>query len=105
MKRDLSRLDQQLRFILELDKLKSILRQTILLNKSRQENTAEHSWQLATAVMVLSEYAKDKFEISKALKMALVHDVVEIDAGDTFVYDTKHAETKAAREHEAAERI
>ena len=100
-----ARLESQIRFLVELDKLKSIFRQTVLIDRSRNENTAEHSWQLATAVTVLSEYAASRVDLARALRMALVHDVVEIDAGDTFVYDTAASSTKSERECAAAERI
>lgn len=92
-------------FIQELDKLKQILRQSVLYDQSRRENTAEHSWHLATAVLALSRHSNNPINLERALKMALVHDVVEIDADDTFVYDTVAIATKYAREQKAAERI
>lgn len=99
------RLERQIQFLIELDKLKSVFRQTVLIDKSRNENTAEHSWQLATAVVVLAEYASGKIDLARALRMALLHDVVEIDAGDTFIYDTHGLSSKAERERAAADRI
>ncbi|HLS88070.1 MAG TPA: HD domain-containing protein [Sphingobacteriaceae bacterium] len=101
----MDRLDRQLNFILAIDQLKNIRRQNLLLDGSRRENSAEHSWHLATAAMILAEYAREPVDMAKVLSMLLIHDVVEIDAGDTFVYDEKAAETKAEREEEAARRL
>ena len=82
------RLKKQIEFLLEVDKMKSIFRQTILLDKSRQENDAEHSWHFALMAMVLYEYVDNsKINLLRVLKMALVHDLVEIYAGDTYAYD------------------
>lgn len=101
-----SRLQQQLDFLKEIDKLKNILRQTILMDGSRRENDAEHSWHLAMMAMVLLEYADDqRVSLSRVLQMALIHDLVEIDAGDTFAYDEKGYESKEQREKQAADRI
>jgi putative hydrolases of HD superfamily len=99
------RLTQQLAFILEADKLKSIERRTPLVDNSRQENSAEHSWHLALAALTLAEYAPAGTDVAHAIRLAIVHDLVEIDAGDTFAYDPAHAETKSERELAAAERI
>lgn len=99
------RLSQQIQFILEIDRLKHILRQTLLIDGSRRENSAEHSWHLAMMAMVLAEYAPTGADIAQALKMLLLHDLVEIDAGDTFCYDAAAHHDKAAREQQAAERI
>jgi putative hydrolase of HD superfamily len=99
------RLQQQIAFLVEADKLKSILRQTPLADNSRLENSAEHSWHLALAALTLQEYAPDGTDVSHAVRLVIVHDLVEIDAGDTFAYDTAHHETKAERELAAAERI
>jgi putative hydrolases of HD superfamily len=96
---------KSLQFVEEIDRLKGILRQTLLYDGSRRENTAEHSWHLAMAVLVLAPLAEEKLDLARALKMALVHDVVEIDAGDTFVYDAVASLDKQAREEAAAERI
>lgn len=98
-------LEVQLTFLRELDKLKSVIRQTILVNGLRKENTAEHSWHVAMAVLVLSEYADEPIDILRVMKMLLVHDIVEIDAGDTFAFDEVGHEDKAEREQQAAERI
>lgn len=94
-----------LNFIEELDKLKRILRQSVIYDQSRRENTAEHSWHLSTAVLALSRHSNRPINLERALKIALVHDVVEIDADDTFVYDTVKQATKYEREQKAAERI
>jgi len=99
------RLQRQLAFLIEADKLKSILRQTPLTDNSRQENSAEHSWHLALAALALQEHAPEGTDILHAVRLVIVHDLVEIDAGDTFAYDTVHQETKAARELAAAVRI
>lgn len=99
------RLKQQIEFIVEVDKLKTIMRQTRLIHENRYENDAEHSWHLALAVLVFSEYANEPLDLLKVLKMVLVHDLVEIDAGDTFCYDYAAAQDKEKREAIAAERI
>lgn len=99
------RLSQQIAFILEVEKLKTVLRRTLLLDRSRVENDAEHTWQLALMAMVLSEHSREKVELVRVLKMLLIHDIVEIDAGDTFAYDTVLAASQAERELKAADRI
>ncbi|HYW08302.1 MAG TPA: HD domain-containing protein [Longimicrobium sp.] len=99
------RIARQLRFVAEVDRLKSILRQTRLIDGSRPENTAEHSWHLALAGSVLAEHAPPGTDAARALRMMLVHDVVEIDAGDTFAFDTDGYLDKAEREEQAAARI
>jgi putative hydrolase of HD superfamily len=101
----MDRLERQLSFILEIDKLKSILRQTILINRSRRENSAEHSWHLAIMANLLAEYAIEPIDVAKVTRMVLVHDIVEVDAGDTFAYDTAGLVTKKERERQAANRI
>jgi len=101
----MNRLQQQLLFILEIDKLKSILRQTVLIDRSRRENSAEHSWHLAIMANLLSEYAAEPVDIAKVTRMVLVHDIVELDAGDTFAFDTAGLVTKKDRERQAADRI
>lgn len=100
-----TRLDQQLAFVLEIDKLKTILRRTLLTDASRLENSAEHSWHLAICAVLLAEYSPVPVELSRVVKMALVHDIVEIDAGDTFCYDATGNLDKAAREQCAADRL
>ena len=100
------RLSKQFAFIMEIDKLKTVLRQTLITDKSRNENTAEHSWHLAMMSLFLSEHANaPELQIDRVMKMVLVHDIVEIDAGDTFAYDVKGNEDKAQREEIAANRI
>lgn len=101
----MSRLDQQLSFILEIDKLKTVIRQTLLLDLSRRENSAEHSWHLAVMAMLMAEYTVEPVDVLHTMKMVLVHDIVEVDAGDTFAYDTAGYVDKDKREQKAAERI
>lgn len=103
---DGERLDRQIRFVREVDKLKTIERQTLITDASRQENDAEHSWHLALMALVLGEYARtDRLDLLRVVRMVLVHDLVEIDAGDTYCYDTAGYADKAERETAAAERI
>jgi len=103
---DLHRLERQIEFVREVDKLKTINRQTLLTDASRQENDAEHSWHLALMAMVLSEYAgSDTINLLHVIRMVLVHDLVEIDAGDTYCYDEAGYKDKTQREITAAERI
>ncbi len=99
------RLSQQLAFILEIDKLKQVLRQTKIMGGSRQENSAEHSWQLAIMAMVLAEHANEPVDTTHVTKMLLVHDIIEIDAGDTWSFDETGYVDKADRERLAADRI
>ncbi|HST58016.1 MAG TPA: HD domain-containing protein [Longimicrobium sp.] len=99
------RLERQLAFIQELDRLKGVLRQTRVLDGARQENSAEHSWHLALCAMVLAEYAPAGTDLLRVVRMVLVHDVVEIDAGDAFAYDASVNVGKEEREALAAERL
>ena len=99
------RLAAQIAFIVEIDKLKTILRQTLLMDASRRENDAEHSWHIATMAFVLAEYADDPVDAGRVAKMLLIHDVVEIDAGDTFIHDEAGHADKEAREQAAAARL
>lgn len=99
------RLLKDIEFIVELDKMKSILRQTSLIDNSKRENDAEHSWHISVMAMVLSEYANEDIDICKVIKMLLVHDLVEIYAGDTFCYDKEGNKDKMERELEAADKI
>ena len=99
------RFEKQLAFIFEADKEKNILRQTHLSGHGRRENDAEHAWHMAMMVYLLREYANEEFNVAKAMMMALIHDIVEIDAGDTYAYDTKAKETQKEREEKAADRI
>jgi Predicted hydrolases of HD superfamily len=99
------RLTRQIAFIAEIDRLKGVYRQTWLNDGSRHDNSAEHSWHFAVAAFVLAEYAPTGVDMYRVIKMALIHDIVEIDAGDSFVYDTVAAKGKADRERQAADRI
>lgn len=102
---DNARFIQQIGFLLELDKLKNIYRQTLVLYEDRAENDAEHSFHLAIMACILAEHANTPVDILHTMKMVLVHDVVEIDAGDTYCYDAKGNEDKAEREQKAADRL
>ncbi len=102
---DQERLQKQIDFILEADKEKNILRQTHITDYIRQENDAEHAWHMALMVYLLREYANEKFDVGKAMVMALIHDIVEIDAGDTYAYDEQNLATQQEREQKAANRI
>ena len=99
------RIKKQLDFSLEIDKVKNILRQTHLSNHGRRENDAEHSWHMAIMAYLLKEYANEEIDIAKVMLMCLIHDIVEIDAGDTYAYDEVNLETQKAREDAAKERI
>lgn len=100
-----SRLEQQIDFLLEADRLKQVLRQTHIVGNHRQENTAEHSWHLALFALVLAEWADEPVDLVRVLSLCLVHDLVEIDAGDTFAYDTVGAQSRLERETLAARRL
>lgn len=102
---DQERLDMQFDFAREIDKEKMISRQTYLSDASRKENDAEHAWHAAVMTILLSEYANEKIDILKTVTMILLHDVVEIDAGDTYAYDEEGKKTQRQREEQAAERI
>ena len=99
------RLKKQLDFSLELDKEKNIFRQTHLSGHGRNENDAEHAWHMAVMAYLLKEYANEPVDILKVIVMCLIHDVVEIDAGDTYAYDTENLKTQKAREDAAKERL
>ena len=100
------RIEQQVRFILEVDKLKEVFRQTVCTQSRRAENDAEHSWHLCLAVIVLAEHANEpRLDVLRVLKMVIIHDLVEIDAGDTFAYDTARMAGQHDREALAADRI
>ena len=96
---------KQIEFIKEIDKIKYIERRTKLFNSNRNENDAEHSWHLALMAMVLSAYSNKQIDLLKVLKMVLIHDIVEIDAGDTFIYDKNKSHENTEEELKAAERI
>ena len=101
----MTRLEQQIRFITEIDKVKNIFRQTYLADGKRKENDAEHSWHLALMAYLLQEHAEEPVDVPRVMLMVLIHDLVEIDAGDTYAYDSEGAKTKWEREVRAAERI
>lgn len=99
------RLEQQIRFILEIDALKGVLRRSYVLSGDRPENSAEHSWHVAVMAVLLAEHANEAVDSSRVVRMLLVHDVVEVDAGDTYVYDPSGAQAKSEREARAADRL
>jgi len=101
----MDKLTQQLQFVREIDKLKGVLRRSFLLDGSRAENSAEHSWHLALMALTLAEHANEAVDVSRVVKMVLIHDIVEIDAGDTFLYDQVGNASKAEREQQASARI
>lgn len=99
------RLQKQLAFALEIDKEKNIFRQTHLSGHGRNENDAEHAWHMAIMAYILREYSNEPVDIAKVMLMCLIHDIVEIDAGDTYAYDAENLKTQKAREDAAKERI
>ncbi|HAA25381.1 MAG TPA: phosphohydrolase [Ruminiclostridium sp.] len=101
----MDRLKKQISFIIEIDKLKTVYRQSLISDKSRYENDAEHSWHLALMAMLLNEHTNEKVDLLKVIKMVLIHDLVEIDAGDTYCYDEKAKIDKREREEKCANRI
>ena len=102
----MTRLDRQMRFLVEIDKLKQVARQTLLIDGERRENSAEHSWHIAVLAPLLVEYAPDPaIDLTRVMEMALIHDIVEIDAGDTYCYDPEAGLDKAERETAAAARV
>lgn len=103
--RTVERLERQLGFVIELDRLKRVLRETLICDSSRRENSAEHSWHLAMMALLLAEYAPEGTDLMRAVKMALIHDIVEIDAGDAFCYDPAATAGKEERERLAADRL
>ncbi|MCQ2417305.1 MAG: HD domain-containing protein [Oscillospiraceae bacterium] len=102
---EMQRFSAQMQFLVEMDKMKNIYRQTLVLHEDRQENDAEHAWHLAMLAMILQEYANEPVDLQKVLATVLIHDVVEIDAGDTYAYDDAGNATKAEREQKAADRL
>lgn len=100
-----SRIEKQFDFIKEIDKEKLITRQTYLSNGEKKENDAEHAWHMAIMTVLLSEYANSEIDVLKTITMLLIHDIVEIDAGDTYAYDEDAKKTQAEREMKAAKRI
>ena len=101
----MERLDKQLKFTAEIDKMTSVLRRTMPLDKSRRENDAEHSWHIAVMALLFEEYASEPVDIGHAIKMCVVHDLIEIYAGDTFAYDVEGNKSKAEREEKAADKL
>jgi putative hydrolase of HD superfamily len=101
----MTRFQKQLQFILEVDKTKNIFRQTHLTHRGRNENDAEHAWHMAMMIYLLKEYANEEIDLAKTMMMALIHDIVEIDAGDTYAYDDQGLATQKEREAQAAKRI
>lgn len=99
------RLKKQLEFVLEIDKEKNIFRQTHISGHGRNENDAEHAWHMAIMAYLLREYSNDPIDITRVMLMCLIHDVVEIDAGDTYAYDTEGKKTQKAREEAAKEQL
>jgi len=102
---DSDRLNQQIAFITAIDALKEIIRRTSIVSGSRLENTAEHSWHAAMSAVILQEYAEEPVDVFRVAQMLLVHDIVEILAGDTFIYDTENGATQEARERSAADQL
>ena len=102
---EIQRFSEQIKFLVEMDKMKNIYRRTRVLHEDRSENDAEHAWHLAMLALVLSEYANEPVDLKTVLATVLIHDVVEIDAGDTYAYDTEGYTTKEAREKKAADRL
>lgn len=100
-----TRLISQLRFIMEADRLKSVMRGSRIADGSRHENTAEHSWHLTLCALVLQEYAPEPVQIDRVVKMLILHDIVEIDSGDTSLFDADHAVSQAEREQRAATKL
>lgn len=105
MTHNIDRIQKQITFIERLDHLKQVLRQNLVMDESRRENSAEHSWHIATMAMVLAEHAPASLDQLRVLRMLLLHDVIEIDAGDTFCFDVEGNQDKAAREQLAADKI
>lgn len=101
----MDRLQKQMEFIVEVDKVKKIMRQTYLSDASRKEDDAEHSWHLALMAVLLKEYSNEEVDLTKVIPMVLIHDLVEIDAGDTYAYSGESATVTEARERKAAERV
>ena len=105
MEFDANRLEQQMDFCREIDKEKEVFRQSFLCSGNRRENDAEHAWHMAIMAFLLQEYANEEVDLLKVMKMILIHDVVEIDAGDTYAYDKEGLKSQAEREKKAADRI
>ena len=102
---DIDPLEARLGFVAELERLKTVERKNIVHDRSRQENPAEHSWQMALMAILLADHAAEPIDVGRAVRMALVHDIIEIDAGDTFCYDEKAKLDRDEREERAADRL
>jgi len=102
---DMERFAQQLGFIKAIDELKHVMRRSVLLNGERCENSAEHCWHVAVASMILAEYSNEPVDAVKVMKILLIHDIIEIEAGDTYVYDTAGLKDQAEREQKAADKL
>ena len=99
------RLEKQIEFLITIDQLKQVVRRNYLADASRPENTAEHSWHLGVMAMILAEHANQPIDTTRAIKMVLIHDIIEIEAGDTFAYDAEGYKDKAEREQKAAKNL
>ncbi len=99
------KLKNQIKFVMVIDEMKNIFRRNLIIDGSRRENDAEHSWHLAMLAMILEEYSAEKIDLERVLKIALVHDLIEVYAGDTFAYDEKGYEDKEEREKQAADKL
>lgn len=99
------KLKNQIKFVMVIDEMKNIFRRNLIIDGSRRENDAEHSWHLAMLAMILEEYSAEKIDLERVLKIALVHDLIEVYAGDTFAYDEKGYEDKEERERQAADKL
>jgi 5'-deoxynucleotidase YfbR-like HD superfamily hydrolase len=100
-----SNLESQITFLVEVDKLKSVLRRNYVIHGNRRENSAEHSWHAALCAISLAEHSNEAIDVNRVMRMLIIHDIVEVDAGDTFIYDDANRETQASREEEAADRL
>jgi putative hydrolase of HD superfamily len=100
-----SNLESQIIFLIEVDRLKSVLRRNYVIHGNRRENSAEHSWHVALFAMILAEHSNESIDVNRVIQMLIIHDIVEVDAGDTFIYDDADRKTQASREEEAADRL
>jgi putative hydrolases of HD superfamily len=100
-----SNLESQIAFLIEVDKLKSVLRRNYLIHGNRRENSAEHSWHVTLFAMILAEHSNESIDVNRVMQMLIIHDIVEVDAGDTFIYDDAGRQTQVSREEEAADRL
>jgi putative hydrolases of HD superfamily len=100
-----SNLESQITFLVEVDKLKSVLRRNYVIHGNRRENSAEHSWHVTLCAMILAEHSNVSIDLNRVVRMLIIHDIVEVDAGDTFIYDDAERQTQASREEKAADRL